>query len=379
MTVQDKLDIFKNEIISDYQNGISTSKLAIKYNCNSYYIWHLLKKNKINIKSKQKFKGNIEDHKDKIIELFNMGYSAYKIGKEINISKPTILRYLKKNNLSTTQKQKRNNNNLLKDKKELIFQLHKEGKSTGEIARELGHGQPSVWKILNKEGLKTPNYQYTVDVNYFKKIDTQIKAYILGFAYADGNTTKTGKFRIGLQEGDKEILEQIKAALQYTGPMYYKQKEGNRYNQWELCINRKEMTDKLIKLGCMPAKSMVLTFPTADMVPKYLIWHFIRGYFDGDGSLSGHSASIVGTYKFIQTLIEKFQNYGIYSTSYQRYKQRALEDSSHQLFINRKEDKERFLRLLYTDSHIHLKRKYEKAVSVLPELSKRSYTWVSPT
>lgn len=39
----------------------------------------------------------------------------------------------------------------------------------------------------------------------------------------------------------------------------------------------------LCKHGCVPNKSLILTFPRT--IPDNLIHHFIRGYFDGDGSV----------------------------------------------------------------------------------------------
>ena len=46
------------------------------------------------------------------------------------------------------------------------------------------------------------------------------------------------------------------------------------------------MFNDLIKQGCIPNKSLVLTFPNKHQVPENLINHFIRGYFDGDGSIN---------------------------------------------------------------------------------------------
>lgn len=45
------------------------------------------------------------------------------------------------------------------------------------------------------------------------------------------------------------------------------------------------MYTDLIKQGCVPRKSLILTFPNTNQVPENLINHFIRGYFDGDGSV----------------------------------------------------------------------------------------------
>jgi hypothetical protein len=70
-----------------------------------------------------------------------------------------------------------------------------------------------------------------------------------------------------------------------------------------------QMVQDLISLGCIPNKSLILTFP--QNIPKNLVKHFIRGYFDGDGGLSvdkGSSKlgqltiSFVGTINFLNVL-----------------------------------------------------------------------------
>ena len=75
--------------------------------------------------------------------------------------------------------------------------------------------------------------------------------------------------------------------------------------------------DDLKKLGCVENKSLILTFPSKEQVPEEFIYHFIRGYFDGDGSIckkeksncTNYSINIVGTESFIKSLSQYF-NYG---------------------------------------------------------------------
>lgn len=43
------------------------------------------------------------------------------------------------------------------------------------------------------------------------------------------------------------------------------------------------MFGDLSKHGCVPNKSLILKFPTT--LPNELVNDFIRGYFDGDGSV----------------------------------------------------------------------------------------------
>lgn len=51
-------------------------------------------------------------------------------------------------------------------------------------------------------------------------------------------------------------------------------------------IHNTKLVRQIINLGCFPRKSLTLKFPTFDIVPEQYMSHFIRGYFDGDGSVS---------------------------------------------------------------------------------------------
>lgn len=47
----------------------------------------------------------------------------------------------------------------------------------------------------------------------------------------------------------------------------------------------KQITQDLVRLGAIPNKSLVLQFPTFDIVPEEYISSFILGCFDGDGCI----------------------------------------------------------------------------------------------
>lgn len=72
---------------------------------------------------------------------------------------------------------------------------------------------------------------------------------------------------------------------------------------YRISIYSKELSDDLTKLGCFQNKSLELKFPTNKQVPDKLIHHFMRGYFDGDGSICFGQGqlrfSIIGTEDFL--------------------------------------------------------------------------------
>lgn len=132
--------------------------------------------------------------------------------------------------------------------------------------------------------------EYQINENFFKTIDTEEKAYILGFLYADGcnYVSKSGqKEIIAVQlEQDKDILEQIKTATESTYPLYTEiQKENNKI-KYIFRVTSSELSDDLYKLGVVYKKSLVLTFPDLSIFKsETLVRHFIRGVFDGDGCI----------------------------------------------------------------------------------------------
>lgn len=134
--------------------------------------------------------------------------------------------------------------------------------------------------------------KYTYNENYFKEIDTEEKAYWLGFLYADGCITrfyrneklKAMSLELTLQSNDIEHLKKFLKSLDSNVPIQNK-KIKNKYNASRVVINCTSMCRDLINLGCTPQKSLILEFPNENILPLKYINHFIRGYFDGDGGV----------------------------------------------------------------------------------------------
>jgi hypothetical protein len=138
--------------------------------------------------------------------------------------------------------------------------------------------------------------------NYFSKIDSEIKAYWLGFIFADGNISqkKYGYvFRIGVAMKDKEHIQSLFKDELKTSNIPWTDKNTNviHFN-----VHSKQLYEDLKALGCIPAKTLKLKFPN---LPKKYLHHFIRGYFDGDGCITtGPSVEFIGT-KHMLNAIQK--------------------------------------------------------------------------
>jgi intein/homing endonuclease len=115
------------------------------------------------------------------------------------------------------------------------------------------------------------------------------------------------------------------------------------------------MACDLIKNGCIPNKSLIISFPTLDIVPKELLRHFIRGYFDGDGCIcfakSGISINVISTEDFLNDMCDEV---GLIRNKYSRHGKAYGWQSASKATITK------FLNYMYKDAKIYLDRKYEK-------------------
>lgn len=144
--------------------------------------------------------------------------------------------------------------------------------------------------------------KYFINQDYFKTWSRNM-AYILGLWFADGCIYGGKMFDITLHKKDKYILKQVAKELQYKGNLYdYVDRQAARLN-----FSCKVIYDDIIHLGGMENKSFKIDFPE---IPKEYLPDFIRGYFDGDGSIMNlknnrlNSAFTCGNKKFLKDLLK---------------------------------------------------------------------------
>lgn len=152
---------------------------------------------------------------------------------------------------------------------------------------------------------------WTIDRNFFKSWSPEM-AYVLGFIYADGSLNEETK-RCDISQKLPEILEKIKALMGCDKRLYKIKNWPNGY-RYVLEINDEEIYEDLLRLGLKPAKSLDIKFPE---MPLDCVRHFIRGCWDGDGSVynekkrgSIHASYISGSLDFIKGILNEFEKAG---------------------------------------------------------------------
>lgn len=242
-------------------------------------------------------------------------------------------------------------------------------KSQREIAVIYKTNQPKISKILTSNNIKRKKSRVnlsrlSLNVDYFKKIDSVDKAYWLGFICADGNINKLNN-KVSLVSKDLEIIEGFKDCIN-SGHKISKvetfDKRTNRtYTGYTIQIGNEIFCNHLIKLGVTSNKTNILKFP--DINEKYYSY-FIAGLFDGDGSVSW-----TGKYKNVLRLnlittkeIIDFMINNIFPQHNIQFKQisHVSKNKVNVWKMSLYSDAHRFLEYIYQDTNFkyYLKRKY---------------------
>lgn len=177
---------------------------------------------------------------------------------------------------------------LWKNKQWLETEYQKFGSST--IAKQFNIDDSTIIYWLKKfnipirtkreSELISKSKHVSVDEDYFKNIDIPKKAYWLGFLMADGCIREYKKecyqlcFELAIR--DRNIIEKFAKDINFNGKIYYtKSKARLIFANYNFC-------QKLMYYGIVPNKTGKESFSN---IPQIYYRDFIRGYFDGDGSI----------------------------------------------------------------------------------------------
>lgn len=226
----------------------------------------------------------------------------------------------------------------------------------------------------HKEPMKK---QHITPVTFFDNINTEYKAYMLGLTYADGTIDdkvkglREWRFRISLQLEDIEVLKPLAKIINKKVNIYHP--PAVKSKGWKpratITINNTFLCKSLIDLGCYPRKSQEgMKFP--DLKSEF-IPHFIRGFFDGDGSVviknrkykGKKTTSVYQSLRiafsstdsaFLDVLISHLPITKIYKSK----RKRTL--TTYTYWVERKQDVENVYNYMYKNSTVYMKRKINK-------------------
>lgn len=257
---------------------------------------------------------------------------------------------------------------------EELLKQYNSGMSIAELARKNKIGSYAMKSKLIASGavIRTRNQQnkfnpqnqrkFHIDDTYFHQESSNM-AYLLGLYASDGNVSKKDNtISLILSNVDKDFLSMVAKELKFTGNIKeYENSKG--FRNVRLIFTSLPIKEKFQEYGIIPNKTYNFSFPM-QLNKKYWI-DFIRGYFDGDGSICKSGQSIrwtIGSHgkNILATIIDFFfEEYQISKVKiYQR------KDGFYYFQYSTNATKQIY-KILYTQDSLYLPRKKEKFESLL--------------
>lgn len=247
---------------------------------------------------------------------------------------------------------------ITEEEKQKALNLKKEGLTLDVISNKLNIPKYTLRKskihLINKEVDRIETYYTNLD--YFNEINTEDKAYYLGLIYADGSVD-TKRLRLELQKEDCYIIKKWRDIISPNRPIYYS-KRKNKKATGCLTLNSKYWLDKLKVYNIEPRKSFHNT--SLSKLSKEMMPHFVRGLFDGDGSVYINSNALrikfIGNTLSIKELIDYLVK-EINITPVKLHTGKPYKIYTSYFTIARKNDIKKLYDYMYDNSCFYLNRK----------------------
>lgn len=237
--------------------------------------------------------------------------------------------------------------------------LYTAGSTISDILREVGREKGWFYALLNKYNVPNRNGKtYYFDENALDE-DSHHKFYLLGLLATDGTIglNRSSKYiDIGLHKKDRALLEDVAKVFKTNKPLHvYK-------DQLRFTLYSARLFDLLVGWGIGPRKSLSLEI--IKEIPTKFLPDFLRGVFDGDGSITGATVGKSGV-TLCTTASERFSNQvkSFYEIlGYEVY----LYQTGSQLWAVQRGGVPglKILSRLYRAGGLYLPRKYEKFLSL---------------
>lgn len=297
--------------------------------------------------------------KIRVVKLYCRGKSRKEISELVGKSLPII------NAIISHYLVERNANWVVSERfeRKVVYLYTKTHVGCTKIAQYLGITESLVCRILKRNNIeirRPESYRvYKLNEDYFETIDTEDKAYWLGFLMADGCNSRDRAIKFSLNKMDTKSLEDFNKCLGSDAPI-----KEDRHDMRTLMIHSRKMLNDLIKYGFVMNKTDKVTFPN---IPEELHRHFIRGLFDGDGcitvgvrkSLTGQTLGahfmIAGTCE----ILESIQNILIENCNVSRTKLISRK-GIYVLTYGGAKMLKRIYDFIYSDATIYMERKHVK-------------------
>ena len=251
------------------------------------------------------------------------------------------------------------NNAWYEENKSNILDMYYANKPILDICSELQliYKKLKEWNVTKRKRLASPercNALHKINAHYFDVIDSEHKAYWLGFMVSDGFVNEK-EISFCLKKTDRKIIEEFKKDLDSDHPI-----GTNANGNPVLVIVCKQLCRALIDKGLHNRKSWSIDIHRIrSYVPSEYEHHFIRGLFDGDGSIRYYHYSYLKKPQY-HLGFTGCENVCLYVREKFKLQRRLVREGNktYTMISRNPIDICRIFEYLYRDATIYMSRKY---------------------
>ena len=260
---------------------------------------------------------------------------------------------------------------LTKEQEKTIIDTYLSGASQKKSGEKVGASYKVVQRVLKDNNIPIRSQgqtrtKFSVNNDFFKTQNRQM-AYILGMLGSDGCVARNkNMIYIELQRQDKEILEKINAILENQRPVadYV---TGRGYENSKMYFYSQEIKKDLATYHIIPNKTYEAEYRFPEKLKEEFYFDYIRGLFDGDGCIKTTNPTI--TWQIDTSSKDIAENIQKYLIKYDiEAKIQVLPKTNiniYRVYCYNKNNCSKLFNLLYNDTDLYLKRKYNKFVELL--------------
>lgn len=294
------------ELVAMYREGLSANKIAACKGCSVATVLVRLQVAGIVRRSSSEamlLDRGVQISNEQLRELYlKKRLSAKDIAQQVGCTSTTIYRYLEGAGVprrSTSEAQTlawthgkctpKPRTILLSDKQLREMYINKQ-MSINDIAKRAGCSLMTVSQRLRTAAIPTRSLSQALRLavlqgkrrvvslnrDFFKRWSREM-AYVLGVVVTDGNLA-SDQPRVMIAQRERELLDKVSALMDCDGGISW---TGNQI--YRLSFQSPEVYADLLDLGLTPRKSLTIQWP---QVPRQYLRDFVRGCWDGDGSVS---------------------------------------------------------------------------------------------
>jgi hypothetical protein len=328
------------------------------------------------------------------IEIGNLYVSknitTYEIADMYCVSPSVVQRAIRKHGFPMRKKTPTYSHSAWERADEVVADYCGETMTFDEIKKKYNASHLTIWRITDSRGIPRREHQvtsdagrevcmengrkrniYPVDSTFFDDIDSEEKAYWWGFIYADGYVGGDARaLVINLGNADRTHLEKFRDAISPNRPVRletkFRKHLGITTNTAVLRVDDKRVGLRLQTLGIIPKRTDFTR--VKDNLPEDMFVHWLRGYFDGDGTagkdIRHPSIRILGQEDLLQWILDELNSRGVLHTlalPYQKGGKNGTKINIYELSIGGSRQLVSFRSWLYKDATVYLERKKDIA------------------